>query len=90
MLMKYFAKSFEKLCGVVAIIVSILFIGLGASLGVYLAKYIGYNDGSMFALITIGITLLSAFIAYIFNVLVFGFFAQIVEIKNELKKLNDK
>lgn len=86
MLMKYFAKSFEKLCGVVAVIIILLSIAFGIIAGLYIADYIGFYNGFMRVLVVTGITIFNLFLGYVFDVLLFGFYAQIVEIRKSLQK----
>lgn len=86
MLMKYFAKSFEKLCGIVAVLILLISVAFGIVAGMFIADYIGYINGAMRLLIITGITIFNIFIAYIFDVLIFGFYAQIIEIRKSVQK----
>lgn len=89
--MNNFAKSFEKLCGVVAVIIILLNGVLGYFTGSAMNDYLDIYGGSdLYVWVIIGFVILFCAIGYVFDVLLFGFYAQIVEIKNELKKLNDK
>ena len=85
-MLKLFAKVFDTICTITAIIIIIGFIALGAFFGNYVGNYLGENE----IIYSIILGFVGFIIGFFFDVITFGFIAQVSEIRKELEKLNNK
>ncbi|MBO4858689.1 MAG: hypothetical protein J5527_09255 [Treponema sp.] len=76
-MLEKFAKSFESVCEFGAVLNFIIFGGAGA--------YLGYRTNMILAIVLLIIGIL---IAFLLNVLTFGFIAQIIEIRKSLHSID--
>ncbi len=86
-MLKFFAKMYEKICVISAVLNFLLFGVLGAFGGYYFGEMVIYRNETQYAVIGL---LLGLIIALFVNVMLFGFIAQIVEIRKSLEKLEKK
>lgn len=86
-MLKFFAKCYESICSVLAFINFILLGIAFAILGYYLGDDVFYLNPVICSVIG-GIVGVS--IAFFSNVLVFGFIAQISDIRNSLEEIKNK
>ena len=84
-MLKFFAKCFEAVCCIAAVINFILFGTAGGVLGYYLADYVIYENHIPYAIL-LGIAGIA--VAFFINVFTFGFIAQITEIRRNLEIQN--
>ena len=84
-MLKLFAKCFEAVCRILAVINFILFGSLGVFLGYYLAEHVIYENPIPYTII-LGIAGIA--VAFLVNVFTFGFVAQITEIRRNLEIQN--
>lgn len=83
-MIKHLSKAFETLCDILAILNLILMAGVGAISGIVIGlKY--FTPSFAIPVFGIGGLLIGLLIAYIQDVLVFGFFAQVIEIRKKLE-----
>lgn len=84
-MIKHLSKAFESLCDGLAIANLILMGGLGVLVGIIIGlKY--FDPALAIPLFGIGGLLLGLLIGYIQDVLIFGFFSQIIQIRKKLEE----
>lgn len=83
-MIKHLSKAFENLCDILAILNLIIMAGIGSIIGIIIGlKY--FTPAFAIPIFGIGGMLIGLLIAYIHDVVVFGFFAQIIEIRKKLE-----
>lgn len=83
-MIKHLSKAFENLCDILAILNLLFMAGIGAILGIVIGlKY--FTPAFAIPVFGIGGLLIGLLIAYIQDILIFGFFAQIIEIRKKLE-----
>lgn len=85
-MLKFLSNSFERMCTILAWLNLIIWTVIGACSGYFIATSIITVSGALIAFVTIGIAIGGAFIGLIGDTLVFGFFAQVIEIKKAVQK----
>lgn len=86
-MLKLFAKCFEIVCSILAIINFVVLGTAGGIFGDYIAERILYENPTGYIIVFVIIGLI---LAFFINVLTFGLIAQITEIRKNLEKLNSK
>lgn len=87
---KLFSNMLEAICSFISVLFIILSVAIGVIGGLALCDTIGVvSEGGKTAL-TIGIAIISAFLTFCINTLVFGLIANVVEIRKTLEEINAK
>lgn len=88
MLMKFYAWSFEKVCTVASVLILILGMIAGFVVGYgFIADLLNLWKQEEQIAVGVGFLLGGAALAMMFNIIVFGFIAQITEIKKSLDEI---
>ncbi len=83
-MLKFFAKCFESVCCILAVLNFIVLGSLGGYLGYYIGDKILHENPTIYAIL---ISVAGIAIAFFINVLSFGLIAQITEIRRNLEFL---
>lgn len=82
-MLKFFSKCYETICCILIVLNFILFGVLGSFTGGYCADFFGVPDCATLFKWLFGVG--GVAVAFFFNVFVFGFVAQVIEIKKLLE-----
>lgn len=91
MFMELYASAFEKVCEVVSVLFIVVAMTFGFVFGYgFIPTVIDslYNDFTLRIIVGLLFLFLCTIITILFNIVIFGFIAQITEIKKQLKKIN--
>ena len=83
-MIKFFAKFYEEICTLLAIIVLLVFIAAGAYFGHYLGDYLDMTPSTCAVILG----LVGFIVGLLLDFFTFGFIAQIIEIKKHLERLD--
>ena len=86
-MLKFFAKCFEAVCCILAVINFIVLGSLGGFLGYYLADNVIYENPTLYVIL---LSIVGIAVAFFINVLSFGLISQITEIRRNLELLSSK
>lgn len=84
-MIKHLSKAFESLCDGLAIANLILMSGIGFFVGFLVGSSLDFEIGGCIGIGCAGV-IVGLIIAYIIDVLIFGLYAQIIEIRKQLEK----
>ena len=83
-MLKLCTKFFEEICSIVAVIFILDFVALGAFFGHYVGEYLSINP----VLCAVIFGIVGFILGFFFDVLTFGFIAQVIEIRKHLERLD--